>query len=59
MARAQGVDASGPVTTTDELALAISAGVKAIRAGRPYLVDVWIDPRQGREGAVMRATRGA
>jgi thiamine pyrophosphate-dependent acetolactate synthase large subunit-like protein len=59
MARAQGVDASGPIRTADELGAAIAAGVAAIRSGRPYLVDVWIDPRQGREGAVTRATKGA
>lgn len=58
LARAQGVAASGPVRTADELSAAIEAGVAALRSGRPYLIDVWIDPRQGRETAVRRATKG-
>jgi thiamine pyrophosphate-dependent acetolactate synthase large subunit-like protein len=58
LARGHGVGASGPVRSSDELGAAITAGVAAIRAGRPYLVDVWIDPRQGREKAVRRATKG-
>ncbi len=58
MARAQGVEAAGPVKTQPELDIAIAEGVKALRVGRPYLIDVWIDPRQGRETAAKRATKG-
>ena len=56
LARAQGVAASGPVSTPDELLAAVEEGVAALRDGRPYLIDVLIDPRQGRETAVKRAT---
>jgi thiamine pyrophosphate-dependent acetolactate synthase large subunit-like protein len=56
MARAQGVAASGPVSTADDLDAAIAEGIAALRDGRPFLIDVLIDPRQGREGAVSRAT---
>ncbi len=58
LARAQGVEASGPVRTEAELADAVARGFKALRSGAPYLIDVWIDPRQGRETAVRRATKG-
>jgi thiamine pyrophosphate-dependent acetolactate synthase large subunit-like protein len=56
LARAQGFAASGPVETADQLAAAMAEGVAALRAGRPYLIDVLIDPRQGRENASRRAT---
>ncbi|MBT8409429.1 MAG: thiamine pyrophosphate-binding protein, partial [Alphaproteobacteria bacterium] len=57
LARAQGVGATGPVATTEDLQLAIADGVAALRDGKPYLIDVLIDPRQGRETAVRRPTR--
>ena len=57
LARAQGVDATGPVRTADELAGAIADAIAAIRAGHPYLVDVLIDPRQGRETSTARKTK--
>ncbi|MCG6901252.1 MAG: thiamine pyrophosphate-dependent enzyme [Rhodobacter sp.] len=56
MARAQGVDGIGPVTDLDELRNAMQQAIAALRAGRPYLIDVHIDPRQGRETAVKRNT---
>lgn len=56
MAEAQGVAAAGPIKTLDALSAAMADGVAALREGRPYLIDVWIDPRQGRETAVKRAT---
>ena len=59
MARAQGVEAAGPIKTHAELEKAMAAGVTALREGRPYLIDVWIDPRQGRETAAKRATKGS
>lgn len=58
MARAQGVEASGPVRTEAELGAALDAAMEALSQGRPYLIDVWIDARQGREQAVRRATKG-
>jgi len=57
LARAQGLDASGPVGEIGELERAVQEGVGAIREGRPYLIDVLIDPRQGRETAARRATK--
>jgi thiamine pyrophosphate-dependent acetolactate synthase large subunit-like protein len=57
MARAQGVDAAGPVKTQDDLSAAVADAVAALKDGRPYLIDVWIDPRQGRETAARRATK--
>jgi thiamine pyrophosphate-dependent acetolactate synthase large subunit-like protein len=59
LARAQGVEATGPVTDRAALDTALAEGVATLREGRPYLVDVWIDPRQGRETAVRRATKDA
>ncbi len=59
LARSQGVEAAGPVETRQALEEAMAAGVAACRAGRPYLIDVRIDPRQGREKEVKRNTKGA
>lgn len=56
LARAQGVEAAGPVADRTGLEEAMAAGVAALRQGRPYLIDVLIDPRQGRETAAKRAT---
>jgi len=56
LARAQGIDASGPVDTAEQLADAMAVGIAALREGRPYLIDVLIDPRLGRETAARRAT---
>jgi thiamine pyrophosphate-dependent acetolactate synthase large subunit-like protein len=58
MARAQGVEGVGPVTDPAALHKAIALGVATVRAGRPFLIDVHIDPRQGRETAVKRNTKG-
>ncbi len=58
LARAQGVDAEGPVRTADELQAAVTAGIAALHEERPFLIDVLIDPRQGRETAARRATKG-
>jgi len=57
MARAQGVAADGPIKTVAELNEAVAKGISALREGRPYLIDVWIDSRQGRETAAIRATK--
>ncbi len=58
MARAQGLDAWGPVRDADALSQGIAAAVAAVRAGRPALVDVWIEGRSGREDASKRETKG-
>ena len=59
LAQAQGVEGIGPVTDAEGLAQAMSRAVALLREGRPVLVDVHIDPRHGREGAVKRQTKGA
>lgn len=48
MARAQGVEAAGPVHTADELDTALSLGVETIKSGQPFLVDVRISLEDGR-----------
>ena len=48
IARAQGVDAFGPVTQPGELGQVLREAVAIVTAGRPCLVDVHIDPHQGR-----------
>ncbi len=58
LARAQGVDAEGPIATAKALEAAVARGVDALRGGRPFLIDVLIDPRQGRETAARRGTEG-
>ena len=57
MALAQDVAATGPVKTEAELQTALAEAVTTLRDGRPYLIDIWIDPRQGREKAVRRDTK--
>jgi len=59
LARAQGLGGVGPVRTLEELEAAVSEGVKAVRNGQPFLIDVWIEARAGREQAVKRNTKGA
>jgi len=44
LARAQGIEAEGPVETWGALAPAIEAGLAAVADGRPYLIDVRIEP---------------
>lgn len=59
LARAQGVAAIGPIRDIGALEAAMSEAVETVRAGLPFLLDVHIDPRQGREGAVRRNTKAA
>jgi thiamine pyrophosphate-dependent acetolactate synthase large subunit-like protein len=49
LAEAQGVTGIGPVKRVAELQDAIRRGVECVRAGRPCLIDVHIDPGHGRE----------
>jgi thiamine pyrophosphate-dependent acetolactate synthase large subunit-like protein len=59
LARAQGVAAIGPIRDIEALEAAMAEAVETVRAGLPFLLDVHIDPRQGREGAVRRNTKAA
>jgi thiamine pyrophosphate-dependent acetolactate synthase large subunit-like protein len=47
LARDFGVEAEGPVTAAKDLCSAFSRGVQAVEAGKPYLVDVQVDPSHG------------
>ena len=44
LARSQGVDAEGPVKTVPELEGAIERGLKAVIAGKPYLINAHVTP---------------
>jgi len=44
LARAQGVEAEGPVETWGALGPAIDKGLAAVADGRPYLIDVRVEP---------------
>jgi thiamine pyrophosphate-dependent acetolactate synthase large subunit-like protein len=62
IARAQGMEAFGPVTQAGELARALQEAVTIVRSGRPCLVDAHIDPHHGRATAgstTMRSTPGS
>lgn len=48
LAEGQGVKGIGPITDPNALAAAIAEGVAEVRAGRPCLIDVHIDPEFGR-----------
>jgi thiamine pyrophosphate-dependent acetolactate synthase large subunit-like protein len=49
MAEAQGVQGIGPITEAKDLASAFERAVACVKAGRPCLIDVHIDPRHGRK----------
>jgi thiamine pyrophosphate-dependent acetolactate synthase large subunit-like protein len=44
LARAQGVEATGPVETAPELLKAIKQGVKIVAEGKPFLIDARVKP---------------
>jgi hypothetical protein len=44
LARAQGIDGIGPVTTADELAGVLSDAIARVIAGRSVVVDVHVTP---------------
>jgi thiamine pyrophosphate-dependent acetolactate synthase large subunit-like protein len=44
LARAQGVEAEGPIKTVDELETAILRGFAMVEAGKPYLIDAHVTP---------------
>ena len=47
LARDFGVEAEGPITAAKHLCAALLRGVQAVEAGRPYLIDVQVDPSCG------------
>ncbi|MBI1201284.1 MAG: thiamine pyrophosphate-binding protein [Rhodopseudomonas sp.] len=44
LARAQGVEAEGPIQTVPELEDAIRRGLEIVAAGKPYLIDAHVTP---------------
>lgn len=44
LARAQGVEAEGPVRTVPELEEAIRRGLSVVSSGKPYLIDAYVTP---------------
>jgi thiamine pyrophosphate-dependent acetolactate synthase large subunit-like protein len=48
IARGQGVEAIGPIKTAAELIGAMKTAVAAVKSGKPFLLDVHIDPSAGR-----------
>ena len=42
MARAQGVQASGPIKNAADLPGEFEKGLKVLESGKPYLIDVWV-----------------
>jgi thiamine pyrophosphate-dependent acetolactate synthase large subunit-like protein len=44
LARAQGVEAEGPIGTVPELKEAIRRGFSAVASGKPYLIDARVKP---------------
>ncbi|MDP2619079.1 MAG: thiamine pyrophosphate-binding protein [Hyphomicrobiales bacterium] len=57
MAEAQGVQGIGPITDAGDLAAALERAVACVKAGRPCLIDVHIDPRHGRKLTESMAER--
>jgi thiamine pyrophosphate-dependent acetolactate synthase large subunit-like protein len=44
IARGQGVEASGPVTSADQVTEALERAIKMVEAGEPYLIDLHVVP---------------
>jgi thiamine pyrophosphate-dependent acetolactate synthase large subunit-like protein len=47
LARDFGIEGEGPVEHAGELAAAIERGLRAVEGGRPYFIDVRVDPSRG------------
>lgn len=47
LARDFGVEAEGPVERSGDLMAAIDRGLRAVEAGKPYFIDVRVDPARG------------
>jgi thiamine pyrophosphate-dependent acetolactate synthase large subunit-like protein len=56
LARGQGLEGIGPVTAEDDLAAVLDQAVKAVRSGRPTVVDVHV--QRGYGGKTARAISG-
>ena len=52
-----GIESAGPITSIEGLKAALTHGVEVVRGGKPFLVDVHIDPRHGRELTESMAER--
>ena len=52
-----GVKAAGPIDSIKELEAALARGIEVVRGGKPFLVDVHIDPGYGRELTESSAER--
>ena len=52
-----GVEAAGPIDSIKELEAAFARGIEMVRGGKPFLVDVHIDPGHGRELTESSAER--
>jgi len=57
LAEAQNVEGIGPITDVKDLAGALERAVACVKAGRPCLVDVHIDPGHGRNVTESGAER--
>jgi thiamine pyrophosphate-dependent acetolactate synthase large subunit-like protein len=47
LAKDYGVDGEGPIETAKDLPAALRRGLEAVEAGRPYFIDIRIDPLRG------------
>lgn len=47
LARDMGVESEGPITKAADLSAALLRGLTAVEEGKPYLIDVAIDPSRG------------
>lgn len=47
LARDYGVESEGPVEMAKDLPAALRRGLEAVKAGRPYFIDIRIDPLRG------------
>jgi thiamine pyrophosphate-dependent acetolactate synthase large subunit-like protein len=47
LARDYGIGAEGPIEKASDLVAALERGLKVVKSGKPYLVDVLIDPTRG------------
>jgi thiamine pyrophosphate-dependent acetolactate synthase large subunit-like protein len=47
LARDFGVEAEGPIKAAKDLSAALRRGIAAVEGGKPYLIDVLVDPSRG------------
>ena len=58
IARAQGVAAEGPIWTLEELPAVLERGIKAVEEGKPFVIDVRIDPGYAEPGQTATRKQG-